>query len=230
MEITVESLSEEDVEKVLAFLPYFSQDVKFGEWVKVENDEPNTFIMPHVEYTQGVREFSRLLYDVNFLIDFDWGSWDEGREIISNPEKISKTDIVTLRMLMTTIMRNDRFNEGALLSAIESGTISHILTRLEAVKDTYAVSTHSYTEKHKKKEKPIKEVRPATYKYTIERTVDSGPYVIECQYLSDAESLFEQVKDHQTTIYTRLLVDGKEVKSHKSKQNMLAMSDFLADD
>ena len=89
--------------------------------------------MPYVVYDQKVNEFRTLLYESGFMVVFDWGSWDEGPEIASDPARVSDVDLLTLRMLMTAIVRNDRFCEGAFLSAVQDGLIAAILKQLETL-------------------------------------------------------------------------------------------------
>ena len=85
----------------------------------------------------GVGEFVRLAYaDKWILTGFDWGSWSEGREIAGDPERIGQCDMETVRKLITAIVRNDRFCEGALASAWRGGTIKAILERIQALMDT----------------------------------------------------------------------------------------------
>jgi hypothetical protein len=70
-------------------------------------------------------------YDTKFFYNFKWSEWEEGREYIKNPELISELDITTLRMLLTSIMRAERFSDGVLLDNIENGVIKSILHRLK---------------------------------------------------------------------------------------------------
>ena len=66
------------------------------------------------------------------IISFDWGAWEEGRELTSNDEfDFDTLDIPEKCKLITAIVRNDRFCDGALVSAFESGLISRILKSIE---------------------------------------------------------------------------------------------------
>jgi len=211
--VTVEKLQE-----IVAYLPYFTEEKSSGEL------KGGAFQMPYVVYDEKVNAFQRLLYDSDFIVVFDWISWDEGRKLTEQRDKLMKTDLLTLRMLLTTILRNDRFNEGVFLYAIQDGLVSDILQRIKILLESggteIMIDTKTIDNTPKYKSVDI---------YVIERTTKEGPYEIACQGIDDAESLFEQVKDHVTTIYTRLLVNGQEVKAHRSTRNMLAMSDMFSD-
>ena len=125
-------VSIENLEKIISFLPYFSQEEAVGQW-EVGRSDDGVFQMPHVAYDEKVNTFRRLLYDSNFMVVFDWGSWDEGRELTKHRDQIAQADLLPLRMLMTAIVRNDRFCEGAFLSAIEDGLVANMLQRLKVI-------------------------------------------------------------------------------------------------
>lgn len=133
MEIEQEPILKQDIEQLLDFLPYFSEEHEFGKWHGGKKTESGAIQMPYVVYSDRVSAFRSLLYESNFMVVFDWGSWDEGRSIASDTTKIASVDLPTLRMLITAIVRNDRFCEGAFLSAIQNGLIATILKRLEVL-------------------------------------------------------------------------------------------------
>ena len=72
------------------------------------------------------------MYENELVVSFDWSAWDEGREWYknSNESKYEALDIPTALKLLTAVMRNDRFNEGALVSAFESGDFPKIINKL----------------------------------------------------------------------------------------------------
>ncbi|MEK5331898.1 DUF6508 domain-containing protein [Lysinibacillus sp. FSL W8-0992] len=66
---------------------------------------------------------------------FDWKSWLNENEIYKNiandiEEHVMKADLDTLRKLMTSYIRGDRFNEGLFEGVIINGHVTKILTRL----------------------------------------------------------------------------------------------------
>lgn len=218
-------VSIENLEEIASYLPYFSRKEVPGQWEGGKSND-GVFQMPYVTYDEDVNTFQKLLYDSDFMVAFDWGSWDEGRELTKHRDQIVQADLLTLRMLMTAIVRNDRFCEGAFLSAINDGLVADILQRLQVLLKNGEIENSEQEE-----DTPTEDHTGTTVKtYTVERTTEEGPYEMECPDMQDAESLFEQVKDHITTVYTRILVNGKEVKAHKSERNMMAASDMMDDD
>ena len=66
------------------------------------------------------------------MIDFDWGKWDEGREMAQNKDfDFDTVDIPTKCKLITAFVRNDRFCTGALAGAFTSGIMLRILKSIE---------------------------------------------------------------------------------------------------
>ncbi len=95
-------------------------------------DENGIFHMPFWIENQVVSEFRELAHELQVIKDFDWQSWNEGREMLNNPSfDYNAVDLETKRRLITYLVRNDRFNEGTLISAFESGVVLKILKALE---------------------------------------------------------------------------------------------------
>ena len=85
-----------------------------------------------------LEEFYNDLYDTGFLIVFDWKSWLNENEVYKNlendfEEHIMTADLITLRKLMTSYIRGDRFTEGLFNRVILNGHITKILIRLRVL-------------------------------------------------------------------------------------------------
>ena len=75
-----------------------------------------------------IEEFREVCYDIPIIIDFDWGSWGEGRGIVSDENFDYDTiDIPTKCKIITAILRNDRFCDGRLIEAFETGMMLKVL-------------------------------------------------------------------------------------------------------
>jgi hypothetical protein len=106
-----------------------------GSWGAIkggEKDETGVIQMPYAESASIVSEFMVLWYEKDLVINFDWSSWQEGRDWYANEDttKYEKLDTVTALKLMTAVLRNDRFNDSALMRAFESGDFPKMLQRL----------------------------------------------------------------------------------------------------
>lgn len=122
-EITVEALN-----KLLYFIDFFQG----LDAVVSEEEKRNRLDCDEFD------EFYNELCNTGFLLVFDWKSWLDENEVykyIENDieEHIMKADLVTLRKLMTSYIRGDRFNEGLFNRVILNGNITKILTRLRVI-------------------------------------------------------------------------------------------------
>lgn len=117
------------VEAIVGFLPIFEQDgYDFGDW-----DIEDGFL-PGVRYSKDVDDFIEALYREGFVLTFDWPQWqDEASRIVEDTAALQKADIETIRKLLTTHVRKDRFCEGHLLAMLQTGHINAILCRLNKI-------------------------------------------------------------------------------------------------
>ena len=113
-------------------IPEIEATESFGEMIGEEKNERGEFSFSHYKESPIVWQFQEVVYKIPIIIDFDWGSWDDGREIVRNEDFDYDTiDIPTKCKLITAIVRNDRFCEGALVEAFDTGLIQKILKSLE---------------------------------------------------------------------------------------------------
>ena len=81
-------------------------------------------------------EFVQALYDQKIVFSFDWmRRSEEAQQYVAEPEKIERADLITLRKLLTTHVRADRFFEGHLSEMLENGQITAALRRLQELGD-----------------------------------------------------------------------------------------------
>jgi len=116
----------QQVDAVLEFLPAFeSPGYKFGEWTDAG----------YFSYSPEVDDLIRTLYEQNFLLPFDWTRWkEEAQRYRSGPGALETADLLTLRKLLTTHVRADRFVEGHLASVLETGHVTAVLRRLKQIR------------------------------------------------------------------------------------------------
>jgi hypothetical protein len=77
-----------------------------------------------------IHQFLKVVYDIPVIISFDWAGWDEGRLMTVPDFDLDTVDVVAKCKLITAIVRSDRFSDGELKSAFESGLILRILTSI----------------------------------------------------------------------------------------------------
>lgn len=97
-----------------------------------EPDNDGVIEMPYWVQNPLITEFATFLYEKDLIVAFNWGKWDAGREwyMSDDTTKYDKLDVDTALKLLTAIIRNDRFNEGALVRAFESGEFPKIINKL----------------------------------------------------------------------------------------------------
>lgn len=110
-----------------------------GEWGETKSSEMNddgSIEMPYVVKDPLILEFLEFMYDNDLVIVFDWANWDEGREWYKSTDqsKYEKLDAETALKLLTAVIRNDRFHEGALVNVFKSGDFPKIINRLVELK------------------------------------------------------------------------------------------------
>ena len=113
---------------LLDLIPEIEATKKFGEMAGGEKDDGEIIQMPYYIESPVERRFQKSVGELGILISFDWPKWDDGRKIARNVEfDFDSIDIPTKCKLITAIIRNDRFCEGALIAAFDSGLILKIL-------------------------------------------------------------------------------------------------------
>lgn len=122
-----------DLQALADFLPAFRQsEFKVGEWTGGNETEPGVIQMPYVSYTPVVDAFYKAVYEHGWIRAFDWGTWmhsDEARSLRDDEAVIRNATPEQLAQLLTVCIRQDRFVEGALMGAFESGLILRIVER-----------------------------------------------------------------------------------------------------
>ena len=116
---------------LLDLIPEIERTKDFGKSVEIEEKSDCIHINTVHNYNKVVIKFQKIVYDIPIIIDFGWGSWDEGRKMTAPDFNLDTVDIPTKCKLITAIVRNDRFCEGALLSHFKSGLILKILKSIK---------------------------------------------------------------------------------------------------
>jgi hypothetical protein len=75
------------------------------------------------------------------VVGFDWMNWlqtDEGRSLRDDPGAIATANTDQLEKLLTAIIRSDRFSEGSIEGAFESGLLARIARRAASLLEEQA--------------------------------------------------------------------------------------------
>lgn len=103
----------------------------WGEMITESKTEPETMVWPYADENPLIREFVHLWSEMNLIVPFDWPDWQEGRDWYADEaeSKYDTLDYETALKLITAVIRNDRFNDGAILRSFESGDFPKIINK-----------------------------------------------------------------------------------------------------
>lgn len=124
----IESLTKADWQPLFDLIPEMENTESFGTWKGGDTDENGAINLMYPWEGPIVHTFLELVYKMGIIVNFDWGAWDEGREMANTEHfDFDTVDVFTKCKIITAIARNDRFCSGALLDAFESGIILVLL-------------------------------------------------------------------------------------------------------
>lgn len=126
-------LSLTQLDAILTYLPIFEQpDFSPGEW------QTQRGVFPYWAASPEATAFVEALYREQFIIPFDWGSWAAEAQRYSDDDgsALAEASLDTLRRLLTTYVRADRFSAGTLASLFQSGHIIAVLRRLKQIRNS----------------------------------------------------------------------------------------------
>lgn len=117
-----------------AFLPRLEQPgFDFGHWVPSTQHQDGVWTMPY--YDLGADGLA-LVGVMPVQVGFDWPTWmqtADAKAYLRDHARVSEASAEDLVKLTTSFVRGDRFNEGALASAFESGLLTAIVRRAAAL-------------------------------------------------------------------------------------------------
>ena len=120
----IHAFTQQDWQPLIELIPKVESTSKFGEW------EEENILFPYCTEAPIVSQFLHIVYRLPIIISFDWGAWETGKTSYDDFD-IDTLDLPAKCKLITAIVRSDRFSEGTLVSAFESGLILRILKSIE---------------------------------------------------------------------------------------------------
>lgn len=115
------------LEALAAFLPVFeSPDFVFGHWEQPPPDEDGTMHFPYFVLNPDAERFMGTVGFHGWVLrGFDWIAWNATDEGIAlrTAEGLSNATPQQLAQLLTALVRQDRFVEGALGQAYDEGLL-----------------------------------------------------------------------------------------------------------
>jgi ADP-ribosylglycohydrolase len=131
------AVSREDIDALLDYLPLIqAPDFTPGRMEGGEQRPDGAFTMPYYVMSEDAAALVRALAGAGFVFPYDWPGWMQakGRELM-NPQGIASAYLPDLQRLVTAVVRQDRFVEGAIGSAFEHGFFVRVLKRLKELRE-----------------------------------------------------------------------------------------------
>ena len=114
-----------------------SPDADFGHW-EAPGPVDGVYRMPYFTFGPAADAFRSAVAEGGWIvIGFDWMTWlrtDDGQSLRDRPEALASASADDLAKLLTAIVRSDRFVEGSLAGAFESGLLARIAHRAAAMR------------------------------------------------------------------------------------------------
>jgi len=138
METSHNSIEQERLDALIGFVPLFeSPDFQFSRWIKPPSKEDGVIVMPYFTSDKIAEDFVRTCYDKGWVLnEFDWSEWmktNEAAQLRDDSAVLEQATPEHLGRLLTVLIRQERFVEGCLQSAFESGLLLRILQRAEVL-------------------------------------------------------------------------------------------------
>jgi hypothetical protein len=121
-----------------------SPTLTVGHWITSEPDANGVLQMPWFDYDPVILRFTGEMSWLGWVYPFDWMTWaatPAAHRLLHDPALVADADADDLGRLLTTIIRGDRFSEGAIASAAEAGLLLAIARRAGVLLDAISPRT-----------------------------------------------------------------------------------------
>lgn len=127
-------MDKENIARLAEFLePLSDPELQFFQENQSAASGEATLILPGTYAPVAFQFMDACTRDGWMMPGFDWTTWmrsDEGRALLADPEAPASASVEQISMLLTALMRKERFNQGTLAKAHESGLLVRILKRV----------------------------------------------------------------------------------------------------
>ena len=103
-----------------------------GQWVPSWTGDDGVIHLGWFDPSADMSAFLREAWSNGWAYVFDWMTWagtPEGRRLIKEPGAIDGAGAQDLFKILTTVIRGDRFSEGEIAGAFESGVLTAVARR-----------------------------------------------------------------------------------------------------
>jgi len=122
---------QKDWKLLFDLLPEIKERKKFGKLVGSKKMPDGNLSLPFWLEDEIVSKFFNAAYFLGIVRVFDWAAWQEGIDILNNPDAdFNDYDTEILCKLITLIVRIDKFCEGFMINSFETGGMARIIEAL----------------------------------------------------------------------------------------------------
>ena len=110
-----------------------------GHWVDSARNPDGSYSVPYFEYGSQALAFTSDCARLGWVVPFDWMAWartPDAARLIREPVRLEAASADDLEKVLTTAIRGDRFSEGELAAAFESGAILAVVRRARVLAET----------------------------------------------------------------------------------------------
>jgi hypothetical protein len=110
--------------------------LSFGTWEPSWTDRAGIIHLGWYRPSPAAEAFLADVAEGGWVRPFDWMAWletERGKELTGSPAAVASASADELGQLLTAIVRADRFSDGSLAGAYESGLLTAILRRAKAL-------------------------------------------------------------------------------------------------
>lgn len=93
-----------------------------------DDERPRIIQWPYPVYTESVNALEQLLYAMNAVVAFPWPDWHADRTF--TPDGVRAGSAADAVRLVTSVIRGERFCDGAIGACITDGTLPAAIHRL----------------------------------------------------------------------------------------------------
>jgi hypothetical protein len=110
--------------------------LSFGTWEPSWTDRAGIIHLGWYRPSPAAEAFLAGVAEGGWVQPFDWMAWletERGKELAGSPKAVASANADELGKLLTAVVRSDRFSDGSLAGAYESGLLTAVLRRAKAL-------------------------------------------------------------------------------------------------
>ena len=128
-----ENISKPALMALARFADIFSAPgFSFGEWSKSSARDDGLLEWPFYHLSDEGSAFHNAVYNLGWIRPFNWSDWmktPKAKALFASPEGVAGASVNDLRRMLTAIFRGERFCDGTLADAFETGILTAIVQR-----------------------------------------------------------------------------------------------------